>query len=275
MKGTYSDVYVSERRVIELEASDYHRGARAEASFQVRSPKLCVTPKRRVREVSEAAEDGIPESGPAPTDNVGEMRLGPEGRPLEVGLLPEFPAHWTRASANKLRSKRTAPLSRSRRSPSGPNGPRVRRSLPLLVETRVVGRSRSPLPPSGPSLVVRWNWSGAGAVGRLAIAMRDERHVTAKDRPKGRAIATRHEEQPARSRGRLLVPGETSSGAATRRRGVAAEVGVRAVAACCRSCRYFSSEGSPKLANRRVDANATIALTRSPSKESTSIDLPT
>jgi hypothetical protein len=42
-----------------------------------------------------------------------------------------------------------------------------------------------------------------------------------------------------------------------------------------RSSRYFSSEGSAKRANSRVDANATIALTRSPSKESTSIDLPT
>jgi integrase/recombinase XerD len=42
-----------------------------------------------------------------------------------------------------------------------------------------------------------------------------------------------------------------------------------------RSSRYFSSEGSPKRANSRLDTNATIALTRSPSKESTSIDLAT
>jgi hypothetical protein len=42
-----------------------------------------------------------------------------------------------------------------------------------------------------------------------------------------------------------------------------------------RSSRYFSSEGSPKQANSRLDTNATIALTRSPSKESTSSDAAT
>ena len=39
--------------------------------------------------------------------------------------------------------------------------------------------------------------------------------------------------------------------------------------------RYLSSECRPKHANSRSDANATIALTLSPSKESTSIDFAT